>query len=600
MRFLAIIFLFITANSFSQINACFTVTPTRGCPPLTVSVIDCSTGSNTPPVYYYEGVLDDNQSSNDTFYTFTEPGSYPIFQKISTINGNDTTVRYVDVLPIPTPKVEVFNCGSNKVFIEITNVGYDEYNVNWGDGNTQILTSLNLSGEHQYPDDVSRTITISGLHQPENCGNDTIININPFQNYTKANIDTLEVLDGQSLTLKMSGNEAIPYQFSGNINYVINSKNGRFDTILSNLNTTNQVYCYQIEAINKCSASTLVASSKSDEVCSIILNGTAEEGYNQLSWNAYSGDNTPSYELIKNELPFQTFNSSQNPFNDSSIFCSQTYNYQLNVNTNSSISISNEISLTGKSKSSPNPVNDLFSTFNNDNEVVTNWESPGFEVDFYEIDNSKINDTFYIKNINQQECFEITFTDLCGNKSQISDETCPIYLDVKQNSIFELELNWNDFIKFEDGLSNYVIHIYDNSKTKIQEVDNSTSTQYIFDVTGEENQIYHFRIEGISNDSMQTFSNEVELKLNNRIMVPNAFTPNGDGDNEVFLPKVRFVKDYKMAIYDKWGANLFSTTVKTEGWTGNNFPPGIYSYYIEITDYLGETKVEKGTVTLIR
>ena len=596
-----IVSILITNLSFGQ-NACFTISPNSGCPPLTISVLDCSSGTSTPPVYYYTGVLDNEFESNDTFFTYTEPGSYTIYQKISTPGGNLIDSQIVTIYPVPTPIVEITNCGNNQVYLETQNIGYDYYAINWGDGNNDTLISPSpLDISHPFSNDDTRNISISGIHSSVGCGNDTTITIMPFQNFTPSNIAVLEVINDDSILLNLSGQNQVLYQFSGASTNQTTTTNAIFFDTIGGLNTSTNTYCFEIEALNKCNSSAPVPASKSDKVCSVVLSGISQPGFNEINWDTYTGDNTPAYDLNRNQNLHQTFTSNQKPYKDSSIFCSQEYLYQLETKTSKSNSISNQILILGKSESSPNPVSNVFNTFNNGNKLAISWKSASkIPPQFYTVNSTETTDTFLISNSIERTCYEITFTDSCGNTSQISKETCPIILEVKQNSIFELELNWNDYQAFENGLSEYNIFIYNNEKQPIDNINNDLTTTYIFDVLGEENQIYYFKIEGISNDSLSTFSNEVELTLKNRIMMPNAFTPNGDGENDIFIPKVRFVKEFKFAIYNKWGTNLFTSNDQNEGWDGGNFPSGVYSYLVEVTDYLGETTIENGTVTLIK
>ena len=92
------------------------------------------------------------------------------------------------------------------------------------------------------------------------------------------------------------------------------------------------------------------------------------------------------------------------------------------------------------------------------------------------------------------------------------------------------------------------------------------------------------------------------------LFVPNAFTPNGDGLNDLFLP-VGFSfggLEYRFSIWNRWGEQVFSTTFFGEGWNGqkNNVgkaaPSGVYTYLIEFVDNRGERHTRKGYATLVR
>ena len=53
--------------------------------------------------------------------------------------------------------------------------------------------------------------------------------------------------------------------------------------------------------------------------------------------------------------------------------------------------------------------------------------------------------------------------------------------------------------------------------------------------------------------------------------IPNSFTPNGDGLNDVFIPIFNMessVKEYKFEVYNRWGQLIFETTDVTTGWDG--------------------------------
>jgi gliding motility-associated-like protein len=89
------------------------------------------------------------------------------------------------------------------------------------------------------------------------------------------------------------------------------------------------------------------------------------------------------------------------------------------------------------------------------------------------------------------------------------------------------------------------------------------------------------------------------------IIVPSAFTPNGDGMNDVSKPfTMGITKLVYFSIYNRWGQLLFTTTEIGKGWDGNfngvSQPSGTYVYQALGADYLGNTVYRKGTVVLIR
>jgi gliding motility-associated-like protein len=90
-------------------------------------------------------------------------------------------------------------------------------------------------------------------------------------------------------------------------------------------------------------------------------------------------------------------------------------------------------------------------------------------------------------------------------------------------------------------------------------------------------------------------------------IMPNAFTPNGDGKNDIFsIPNGKYQKILKFEVYDRWGQQVFNTVDPNKGWDGtnmNNGSPcnqGTYMYVIAIELPNKEIKTYKGDVTLMR
>ncbi len=94
------------------------------------------------------------------------------------------------------------------------------------------------------------------------------------------------------------------------------------------------------------------------------------------------------------------------------------------------------------------------------------------------------------------------------------------------------------------------------------------------------------------------------------IYVPNTFTPNGDGLNDIFLAKGFGVVKYELNIFDRWGGKVFSTTDFEKGWDGtmqskNDVKYGIleegtYSWIINATSVFGKSHELKGHVILMK
>jgi len=88
------------------------------------------------------------------------------------------------------------------------------------------------------------------------------------------------------------------------------------------------------------------------------------------------------------------------------------------------------------------------------------------------------------------------------------------------------------------------------------------------------------------------------------IFVPNAFTPNGDGENDEVLVRGRNITDLSFTIFNRWGEEVFKTENQSEGWNGtykgNLAEPAVFVYQLEAVCDDGETYSEKGNISLIR
>ena len=91
---------------------------------------------------------------------------------------------------------------------------------------------------------------------------------------------------------------------------------------------------------------------------------------------------------------------------------------------------------------------------------------------------------------------------------------------------------------------------------------------------------------------------------NPEIFIPNSFTPNGDGNNDVFLIYGENIKTLNLKIFNRWGELVFESNTQWKGWDGTYKNvlqnPAVFVYETSIT-LLDDKKIfRKGSVTLIR
>ncbi|MFY0254424.1 gliding motility-associated C-terminal domain-containing protein [Chitinophaga sp. 30R24] len=88
------------------------------------------------------------------------------------------------------------------------------------------------------------------------------------------------------------------------------------------------------------------------------------------------------------------------------------------------------------------------------------------------------------------------------------------------------------------------------------------------------------------------------------VYIPNTFTPNNDGKNDVLLVYGYIIKDLHIAIFDQWGEKVFESNNQTTGWDGNYkgkaLPSGVYIYVCHLTLTDGTKTEKRGVINLIR
>jgi gliding motility-associated-like protein len=96
----------------------------------------------------------------------------------------------------------------------------------------------------------------------------------------------------------------------------------------------------------------------------------------------------------------------------------------------------------------------------------------------------------------------------------------------------------------------------------------------------------------------------VEVQPQMPVFIPNTFTPNGDGNNDLFLIYGQDIKTVDLKIFNRWGELVFESNNQFIGWDGTYKGvlqnPAVFTYYATIT-FLNDKKAErKGSVTLLR
>lgn len=88
------------------------------------------------------------------------------------------------------------------------------------------------------------------------------------------------------------------------------------------------------------------------------------------------------------------------------------------------------------------------------------------------------------------------------------------------------------------------------------------------------------------------------------IFVPNAFSPNGDGNNDILFVRGNYIENMIFRVFNRWGEMVFESTDPTIGWNGiykgRLCDPDVFTYYLDVNCFGGFNNIMSGNVTLMR
>ncbi len=128
--------------------------------------------------------------------------------------------------------------------------------------------------------------------------------------------------------------------------------------------------------------------------------------------------------------------------------------------------------------------------------------------------------------------------------------------------------------------------------------DGSTQPEIIVKETG----LYRLQASNVCG----SFSDDIVLTQGLcTLMLPNAFTPNRDGLNDVFSVKYPFpVKGFLLSVYNRFGEKVFETTDMMKGWDGTykalDQPVGVYTWIVHLQGMDNKEQFGKGIITLLK
>ncbi|AHJ98261.1 T9SS type B sorting domain-containing protein [Hymenobacter swuensis] len=590
-----------------------------------VRLRDCSGKVLDPAqIYYRQASTIACAGFTDTITTFTPtaPGVLVITQNTQGPQGGSQGIifsRNFEVKSTPQPTFTLTNCAPGFVQVTVTDTNYDQYFVQVGN-EAPVPAARNTPVT--YPANGPFTVSVTGRYnQTSICTGTTTRSFTPLPPSQRPTLRSLTV---QGSSVEFQFNALQPeYQYS--LQVADAAAPGGYRTVApvaSNLtsftlNNAPLSGCYRLLLQDACQPS--VASSSSFVLCSVALTGASQNGRNLLSWTssssgAYTLSRTEGTTTVQLPVP-----PGATQYLDTTVTCGATYRYRVSLTMGTTTSVSNEVSVLTTSGAAPAaPV--LTASFNLRNQVELTAVVPrspsGGQLTYLRngqelrVTSARaVRDSLVTPNLADPLCYAARFLDACGNRSADSAPVCPVLLDARaaNDEGTTIRLTWTA-LRGPNATAavSYRVISLSPTNTELSRVPVNGLT-YLDLQPPQDQQVVRYRVEATGGGlpaSAPSYSNVASVARQVKVFVPTAFTPNGDGLNDVLELKGRYLDNFRFTVIDRNGQQVFQATNRTQTWDGRTgtAPPalGAYVWRFEATDQQGKRLVQHGTVTIIR
>ncbi|MFT4032873.1 MAG: gliding motility-associated C-terminal domain-containing protein [Siphonobacter sp.] len=565
-------------------------------------------------------------SENVTSHTYSITGTYGLIMSGSSNSSGHYACQTITVIDNPQPDFNIVICAVGEATITIpqsTSNPYDKFTVYWGDNNTETLTQADLpyTKTHTYSDaTVGKTVRVTGSYET-GCSNwkDVYAAIMSVSSLFQPSITQLEVVSNANAVLQYVGQAGTETEIYQKVNGGTYQATGLKNTTnivsqtVTGLDNTKQ-YCFQVKSLNVCA--TPIPSS---ELCTIPISITANGKQIDVKWQAHpsptDGLDFQSYTVTNGITTFPAITDiSTTQLSDTTVLCGPTYCYKVTARIGNMTSISMPKCESITLPTTPPLITDFYTTVYN-GQARLEWQLPagqeslstliqrapagqGFQQLVDRLITSPLQDTTSVAT-ERSYCYKISYRDICKNYSDFSSAVCTIFLR-QSGSV----LTWTSPTPFTEAVKEYTIHVLDPTGNIMQQQSAGLKNSYSISSLGSFSSSTRFRVEAVTDTGRVSWSNVINYTLPIQLYVQEAFSPNGDTQNDVFHPIANNVDVLTMTIYDRWGNPIFSMNNLEGGWdgtiNGKQAPQGDYAYRIEVTNSQGEKFTKRGMVRLVR
>ena len=331
----------------------------------------------------------------------------------------------------------------------------------------------------------------------------------------------------------------------------------------------------------------------SDETCIDFNDGT-------ISLNAFGGE--PPYNYFLNGLTVSSTVTDLEPGNYVYLVVDNFgCEYTNTINIDSVDSLTLEVSQQNISCDNPNGQIEIVSNNINGYEILLNGDSYGLD-NTISINNLSAAD-YTIQYVINDECIEDVENITILDEGLFEINFNPEIIKINFGEYFSLNITISD----PDG----IIQSIDWDSNSNVQCDLFNEESFCTVLSGTSNQDdFITLITTLNNGCIYEYFIPIEVEIVTDLTIPNIFSPNGDGTNDVFTIKTNpsILEINSFSIYDRWGNRIFDqdniNPMTFMGWDGrfnNNYvQPGVYVYSILLTFIDGQTKQLYGDLTIVK
>ena len=551
----------------------------------------------------------------------------------SVVGGTGTVyVRNFQVFASPPPQISVQACARNTASLLITNNGYDSYFAQVDNGP---LIGPFGPGPVSLPAAAGSTITVTGRYTANTLCTGQTSAVVPAVVVQQLRIPTLTVQSPLPGTiaftfsgLRLSNNNV---ELINRLQVADPATPTRFREIIGFTAPTTYSQgglpqgLYRLANYDFCG----LDSTFSEPVPAISLAATSANNVNTVTWPAFGP--VASYTLLRNGTPLATLPAGTNRYTDAAVACGTRYTYRLQTTTvGGSTALSSEVAVLAVSALPP-PAPLLNASFDLQNRLVltarqasgaalaaggqlrySRQGGPG-ALDFAPQPTAPdtLRDPAALAELlAAPPCYTVRLQDVCGNAAPASPATCPSLLTAvaADPEGLTVRLSWSAFQGpgGAAGVSYRVLTLAPDG-TVLATSAALAGLTYLDANPPTDRQVVRYRVQasggGLPAGSV-SYSNVASLTRQPRLVVPNAFTPNGDGLNDVLELKGRYLSGFTFVVIDRNGQEAFRATDRSQTWDGTirGHAPVNAAYVWRFTqrDETGREFSQTGTVTILK